>query len=227
MAKRYRATDIWKKPFIKSLPAVYKLFWFYLLDDCDHAGIWQVDFEVAELRVGEKLNPKTAIAAFGDKIQVFDNGTKWFIVDFIEFQYGELNEKNKVHKSVIDILRKNKLGSFKGLASPLQDAKDKDKEKDKDKDKDQDKDITTISELEREEVTALVMANEIWLEGLKMTHRGKDIPQAWNECYTHWMLQEHPPNTIKEWQVKLNSWLSNKKAGQQKPNQYQQRKFVA
>jgi hypothetical protein len=132
MAKRFTDSEKWKKPFIKKLPMQYKLLWFYLLDDCNHAGVWQVDLEIASLRIGYKLNLKDSITALNDKIKVFDNGEKWFIKDFIEFQYGELNEKNRAHKSVISVLTKyNLLSLNKPLTSPLQGAKDKDKDKDK------------------------------------------------------------------------------------------------
>lgn len=135
MAKRLSDTDKWKKPFIRSLETPYKLLWFYILDDCDHAGIWHVDMEVACLRIGENLTINEAIMQFSDKISVIDNGTKWFIRDFIEFQYGELNHKNRVHESVLRILSKyNLLQEIKPLTSPLQGVKDKDKDKDKDND---------------------------------------------------------------------------------------------
>lgn len=134
MAKRFSDTDKWKKPFIRSLQAPYKLFWLYILDDCDHAGIWQVDIEIANIKLGEKLCIETALKQFGSKITVFDNGEKWFIKDFIDFQYGELNPKNRVHESVLNILNKYKLlDEIKPLTSPLQGAMDKDKDKYKDK----------------------------------------------------------------------------------------------
>jgi hypothetical protein len=61
-------------------------------------------------------------------------------VPFIEFQYGTLNELNRAHNSVIQILRKyaiwdeSEKNIVKGLASPLQGCKDKDKDIYKDKD---------------------------------------------------------------------------------------------
>lgn len=133
MAKRFTDTDKWKKSFIKSLSSAYKLLWIYITDDCDHAGIWHVDIEIASLRLGEDLNMAKALEAFEDKIVVFDDGEKWFIPSFIEFQYGELNEKNRAHQSVIKILKKYNLLKNKGLTRCLQAPKDKDKDKDKDK----------------------------------------------------------------------------------------------
>lgn len=115
MAKRFTDTDKWKKPFIRGLQGAYKLLWLYILDDCDHAGIWQVDFEVARIRIGEQIDREQAISAFGDRIEIFNNGSKWFLRDFIEFQYGQLSEKNRMHLSVINILAKNEIGAYKPL----------------------------------------------------------------------------------------------------------------
>lgn len=136
MPKRFTDTDKWKKPILKSMPAAYKLLWLYICDDCNHAGIWHVDIDVAGLRVGETLDLKKAIEVFKDRIVVFDGGEKWFIPGFIEFQYGKLNEKNKVHFSVLKELNKYGLLENKEHTSPLQGAKEKDKEKEMDKEED-------------------------------------------------------------------------------------------
>lgn len=135
MAKRFTDTSKWNKPFIRSLKASYKLLWFYICDECDHAGIWQVDEEVAKIRVGKdiELDFEKAKDEFKNHIQILDNGQKWFIPDFIDFQYGELNPNNRVHQSIISIHKKHKIKPF---ASTLNGAKDKDKDKEQDKDKD-------------------------------------------------------------------------------------------
>lgn len=109
MPKRLTDTEKWKKPFIKSLPVEYKLFFLYILDDCDHSGIWQVDVEVAEIRLGVKLSLQKARGFYAEKIVELDGGTKWFIPDFIQFQYGTLDEKNKMYKSVSYSLNKYNL----------------------------------------------------------------------------------------------------------------------
>lgn len=140
MAKRFTDTEKWKKPFLRNLKAEYKILWFYILDECDHAGIWQVDLQVAEIKTGCKFKEADAKKYLCDKIQVFSNGEKWFIPDFIEFQYGELNEKNRVHYSVILQLKKYNLlddsNKIKPLTSILLDAKDKDMDKEQEQDMD-------------------------------------------------------------------------------------------
>ena len=104
-----------------------KLFWIYLLTDCDHAGIWDVDVERASFQLKVELNEDEILETFNRKIVPFKTD-KWFVPKFIVYQYGELNENNRVHNSVINIL--NKYGLYKGRVSPLQGVKDKDIYKD-------------------------------------------------------------------------------------------------
>jgi hypothetical protein len=135
MAKRFTDTGKYKKAFIRSLPGPYKLLWDYLYHDCDHAGIWEKDFEVAQIRLGKDMpvNEVDALKFFNtgeERIRILNGGSKWFIFPFISFQYGELNPQNRLHFSILSILSKE---GIKGLVSPLQGAKDKDKDKDKEK----------------------------------------------------------------------------------------------
>ena len=53
MAKRFTDTNKWQKQFIRKLPSAYKILWIYILDDCDHAGVWTVDTEIASIKIGE------------------------------------------------------------------------------------------------------------------------------------------------------------------------------
>jgi hypothetical protein len=152
MAKRFTDTEKYKKRFFRGLPGAYKLLWDYLYHSCDHAGIWIVDFEIAQIYLGKdmQVNYEEAVNHFNsDKKRVIelDEKTKWFLPKFVEFQYGLLNPKNNAHNSVINILRKYKLvkneqGANEGLIRVSCDPIDKDKEKDKDKSKDKDKDYT-------------------------------------------------------------------------------------
>ena len=150
MAKRMTDSGIWRNPFFRALPPAYKSLWRFITDDCDHAGIWNVDFEIAELLIGLTIEETTAVELFGDRIVVLDGGLKWFIPSFIEFQYnGYLNPKNNTHNSVIKILAKNGIDVVDGyidinslkqttnkplnkpLPSPSSGALDKDKDKER------------------------------------------------------------------------------------------------
>lgn len=116
MAKRFTDTDKWKKGFIRSLPAKYRLFWLYILDDCNHAGIWETDFEVASIRIGSKVTEAEASRVMASQIKIFDNGNKWFIPKFIDFQYGTLNENSRPHAAVIKLLDKYDVYNIDGIS---------------------------------------------------------------------------------------------------------------
>ena len=130
MAKRFLDTNLFRKRWIRELDTDMKLFWIYLLTDCDHAGIWDVDVERASFQLKLDLNQDKILKTFDRKINNF-KVDKWFIPKFVQYQYGELNPNNKAHLSVIKIL--TKYGLFKGHISPLQAPKDKDKDNVKNK----------------------------------------------------------------------------------------------
>lgn len=130
------------------LKGPYKLLWDFLYHECDHAGIWIVNFQVAQIYLGVdmKVNKADALKYFNDgEMRIYEiSHTKWFIPEFINFQYGDLDPKNRAHNSVIKILKSFNLiddeNKIKGLNTPLQGYKDKDKDMDKDKELDKDKD---------------------------------------------------------------------------------------
>lgn len=217
MAKRFTDTGKWKKPFIKKLPLQYKLLWFYLLDDCDHAGVWQVDLEIASLRIGYEFNTKDSLNIFGSKVVSFDNGEKWFIKDFIDFQYGELNEKNRAHNSVITILKKyNLLDLNKGLKSPLQGGKDKDKDKDKDKVKevvalfDQTNFENTQRTFQTSKEKIKDRLNEfLEVESLTPTFKNKQVGEVLKH-FRNW-LNYNPPKKTKNPKNTIAPWVEGSK----------------
>lgn len=121
---RSRDIKIWKDPFYRSLPPLYKCLWDYINDDCDNAGVWHVDFKVASICIGRKVKEDLALQHFGQRIIVSPCGHKWYITTFIQeklaFDPANLNPANKFQKSIIDLLNKHDIEKFKGLTSPLQ-----------------------------------------------------------------------------------------------------------
>lgn len=138
MAKRFTDTEKWKRANFRMLTPKLKLVWFYIVDNCDHAGVWNIDLDLMSFQIGEQCTIKDVEDAFGGAVRKW--GDKLEVPYFIEFQYGALDENNRVHKSIIDRIGKLKLnkneskeGACKPLASPLLGAKDKDKDKDKER----------------------------------------------------------------------------------------------
>tara|TARA_R100001594_G_C4011715_1_gene257126 strand:+ start:39 stop:704 length:666 start_codon:yes stop_codon:yes gene_type:complete len=135
MAKRFTDTNKWSKSWFMDLPAQDKLLWIYMTDSCDHAGIWEVNWKLTTFMVGFQVDQlpeslEKQVTKISDK--------KYFIKDFIEFQYGTLNPNVNAHKSVINILTKHNIIEStlnEPLNNPNLGVKDKDKDKDKVKDK--------------------------------------------------------------------------------------------
>lgn len=133
MAKRFTSTEKWTDPWFRKLSPSFKTLWMFLLEQCDHAGIWKFDQDAFQYFIGCSFSKEEIFKALNDgkeRVVSLNCGSKWLIQDFVTFQYGELSAGNRVHDSVISILKKE--GAYKGLTSPLQGCKDMDKDKDKD-----------------------------------------------------------------------------------------------
>lgn len=139
MAKRFIDTTIWThNKWFRKLEPEMKLLWIYLFSNCDNVGVWEEDIELASFIIGVEYKEDN-ILEFRDKLLRF-NGKKYWIIDFCNFQYGELKEdniKNKPHQSYISLLKKHSL--WKDYKKTLESLKEKDKDKEDDKDKDDEK----------------------------------------------------------------------------------------
>lgn len=198
MAKRFIDTDLFKKRFLRELPAAYKLLWVYLFCECDNAGIWEVDLEVAGLYCGETYNMADFEKAFAGRIYFFNNGSKAFIPEFIGFQYGDgLNPTNNAHKSVIQKLEKYNLIPVlkEGITQPPQqpiEMATQPPSKGKEAPKAKDNKKPTL-----EEVAAYCQ------------ERGNNVdPQAWLDYYTSngWKVGRNP---MKDWKAAVRTWERN------------------
>lgn len=161
MAKRFTDTEIWNKHWFRKLKPARKEFVRYLFENCDHAGIWDVDIELAEFFIGEEIgDPLTWLPEDFVIIEIKD-GEKWFLPKFLKFQYTNgLNSDKPALKSVFKILEQyellEKVNEIFGddflkvnyqstndkasinNRSTIEDTSIKDKDKDKDKRKDKD-----------------------------------------------------------------------------------------
>ncbi len=141
MARRMTDTAKWDDAWFMGLSASAKLLWFYLCDECDHAGIWNVNRRLAEFKIGCGVSWEDCLHELGDRVTVMPCGERWHIGKFVEFQYGPTpNAANKAHKGVLRLLAIHALpwsfdGASKGHRRGLEGAKEKEKEKALDKEK--------------------------------------------------------------------------------------------
>ena len=151
MAKRFTDTNKWEDEWFLNLEDKHKLFYLFLLDRCDHAGLWKVNMKLANFLTGQSYKKEEVLDfLIGRVIEV--NSKYWYVLKFIPFQYGALRSSNNAHKGVlkrlsdfadIDLLA---LGASEGL--PNDSLGHKDKEKDKDKEKEKEKEPQELNDLD-------------------------------------------------------------------------------
>ena len=144
MAKRFTDCAIWDKVWFQNLSHVEKCAYFYIKDRCDCVGVWEPNFSLADFQLGlddasHSVNWELFASKTNGNIEVLADG-KWWLVDFCQFQYGELKDSCQPHRSYIEQLKKHGLfeGVVKGYTKGCQTLKEKEKEKDKEKEKEKD-----------------------------------------------------------------------------------------
>ena len=120
MAKRFTSTELWNEDWFCVMPLDYKLFWYYMLSKCDHAGIYKVNVKMFNNINRTEINSNTVLELFNEgkqRIRIL-NEQNWFIEEFFYYQYGSsFNLKNRVHESIYKVYKKYNidLTSIRGL----------------------------------------------------------------------------------------------------------------
>ena len=101
MARRLTDTEKWNDPWFFELPGEMKLLWLFMLDTCDHAGIWKLQLSRFNSQTGFHIMHSDLVKFFGDRLYEINQHT-FVIPKFIKFQYPTFNpEKNKAHLGVV------------------------------------------------------------------------------------------------------------------------------
>jgi hypothetical protein len=134
MGKRFVDTEIWRRPWYRALSLAEREAWRYLTDTCDAIGIWIPDFEAAEFFIGRKVDWTNLPSKLNGNVEVLPSG-KWFLVDFCEFQYGQLDPNSKSPPIMSYISQLKKQGIWERVLIGYGKGIDRDKEKEKEKEK--------------------------------------------------------------------------------------------
>jgi len=70
--------------------------------------------------------------------------------------------------------------------------------------------LNKIEPMSKLEVFDALFTDHRFLDDMQITHKGKDIQQAFEECYIHHINTDRPPQDLNEWRRKLNTWLTIK-----------------
>lgn len=136
MSKKQTDSEKFTNLFFRKLPAPYKLFWEYILMTCDQSGVWVVEEEVAQVRIGKdaKFSIQKALEVFNadkERVYPFKDGEKWLILGYIHFQRGKAikeDDASPYTKGLINCLKNNGLYQyfnkstleFEGLPNPCE-----------------------------------------------------------------------------------------------------------
>lgn len=169
MAKRLTDSNKWNDSWFTNLPMDIKLVWIYLLDTCDHAGVYKTNIRLLKFQTGSERTEEELIEFFKDRIYI--TGDKWFIPKFVTFQYKNFFTNNApAVKSARELLINHSIikpndNSFITLTQPLLNpsvrTKDKDKDTDTDKDKAIDKNTDKNKRIAQNTVNILANANAL------------------------------------------------------------------
>src|SRR3990167_3775253 len=137
MPKRFTDTELWEEDWFISLQKDHRVFWIFVKDNCDHAGIWKQNLTAFNRLFGYKVDFNQFLKAVNldkQRVMKLKNG-RYLLTGFIPFQYGvSLNLLNRFHLSVYNLLLENEvdLRSIRPQIEVIDRVKDKDKVKDKD-----------------------------------------------------------------------------------------------
>lgn len=140
MGKRFIDTSLWQKEWFMSLSPENKCALMFIMAQCDAVGVWCPNFKLAEVMIGAEIEWLALPNKCHDNIQILNSG-KWYLVDFCRYQYGELSESCKPHKSYMKLLESHGLLNVKdkGSTKSIHTLKEKEQEKEQEKDKEKEK----------------------------------------------------------------------------------------
>jgi hypothetical protein len=109
MAKRLTDTTKWTNKAFRKLPAKMKLLYLYILDNCDAAGVMNLDLDVIGFLLGDDFSLEEVKPAFEKRI-IFLSDDKVIVRNYIAFQNGDVTDsKSNIAKSVISTLNSHGL----------------------------------------------------------------------------------------------------------------------
>ena len=109
MSYRFTNSDKWTDSWFSDLSADAKLLFIFLYENCDNAGLYEVNKKFMLFLLGfQEEQLKNAIKEIGKAYIKSNDGTKIWLKNFLKHQkLMPLNWKNNAHKQIITILQEN------------------------------------------------------------------------------------------------------------------------
>lgn len=138
--KKFSDTSRFSEEWYQTLPPEMKCAFEYIWAHCDHAGVWTANRGLADYIIGKKVDWDGLAARLSGRVIVHEG--RWILVGYVEMQFGKLSADSRVHRVVIDALRKHSMLNEDSLSidypAACQQAINSLQGQYKDKDKDQD-----------------------------------------------------------------------------------------
>jgi len=171
------------------------------LSKCDCVGVWIPNKPQVEYLIGA-----FDFESFPDRcngnIVILPDG-KWWLVDFCDYQYGELTETCKPHKKYIALLRKYGLYDvvLKGYTKGMDTLQEKEEEEEQEKEKEKEED-NTYGKLENVKLSEDEYSKLI-------AEYGIDTANDYIDRLSIWM--PNAPRKVKSCYATLLNWLRRDK----------------
>jgi len=120
MSSRLSSTEKWNDAWFNSLSPNAKLLFFYLVENCDNAGFYEINKKFLMFFTGlDNDNLVNAISELKKAYIKSNDGLRIWIINFLKYQKKTpLNFANNNHKQIISIIQYNLTdeNKFKGCA---------------------------------------------------------------------------------------------------------------
>lgn len=109
MAKRLTDTTKWTNAAFRKMPDKIKLFYLYVLDNCDNAGVIRYDLDLIGYTLNNSFTKKELQSALDGRV-VFVGDDKLVIRNYIAFQNGDVfDSKSRFASSIRSTLNSHGL----------------------------------------------------------------------------------------------------------------------
>ncbi len=107
MSKRFTDTTKWTDKWFRKLSVHEKLLFLWLVDNCDNAGFWEVDLELAAQQIG--ITEAETTGAWQGLCRAYSTqGEYVWIKRFIRVQGNcPLNPDNNAHKQILSLFQEH------------------------------------------------------------------------------------------------------------------------
>ena len=207
--KRFTDTLKWEKEWFLSLEVGDKLVWLYLLDSCNEAGLWNVNWRLCSMLTGVELTePSEEIA----KQLIKTNHDKvYYLKGFMEFQYPDymLKKSPMIRKCVDKLIRYGVVDADEYKTAQNEDVMEsvsrvvsRVQEEEKEIDKEEDK----VKVVKKKKDVSLKSITEELLEELQLKNLDIDVKDQFDRFKDH--LSAHGKR-YKDHQAAFRNWLKS------------------